>query len=219
MYRFKEGVTDLQPREKAIQYGIKYLSDKELISILLGSGSKENPVGKLATKILLVIDKTNCEATTEDFIAIKGVGNAKATLIAAAMEFSRRRLSPSITKVTYPTDILPAVRHYVTRPQEYFIVISLNGAHEIIKTNVVSIGILNRTLIHPREVFSDAIKDRAASLILTHNHPSGNLSPSKEDKEVTKRLIDAGELLGIKVLDHIIFSDNNYFSFTENSII
>lgn len=219
MYKSSENKTDLQPREKAIKYGIENLCDRELLSIILGSGSKQNPIKKLSTKILLVIDKSNGEATTDDLMMIKGVGLAKATLIGATMEFSRRRLSPSIKKVSYPTDILPSVRHYVTRPQEYFIVISLNGAHEIIKTRVVSIGILNRTLIHPREVFSDALKDRAASLILSHNHPSGNLEPSIEDKEVTKRLIDAGDLLGIKILDHIIFSDKNYYSFTEHDLI
>ena len=219
MYRFKEGVTDILPREKAAQYGIKNLSDRELISIMLGSGTKNNPVEKLATKILLLLDKSNGKVSVLDLQKIKGVGKAKATLISACMEFSRRRLSNSIVKISYPTDILPQVRHYVTRAQEYFITISLNGAHEIIKTRVVSIGILNRTLIHPREVFSDALKDRAASIVLSHNHPSGNLTPSSEDKEVTKRLIEAGDLLGIKVLDHIIFSNKNYFSFTENNLI
>ncbi|MGL1890467.1 MAG: DNA repair protein RadC [Spirochaetaceae bacterium] len=219
MYKFREGISHLQPREKAVQYGIKNLSDRELLTILLGSGSRENPVNKLATKILLLLDKTDGEVSTDDLQKIKGVGTAKATLIRASLEFSRRRLCPNVTKIAYPTDILPAVRHYVTRPQEYFIVISLNGAHEIITTNVVSIGILNRTLIHPREVFSDPLKERAASLILCHNHPSGNLEPSPEDKEVTDRLVSAGELLGIKVLDHIIFSDKHYYSFTEDSLI
>ncbi len=219
MYKLKENKSDLQPREKASEYGIKNLSDKELISILLGSGTQKNPVDKLASQILLLIDKTNGEATREELKKINGVGDAKAALIGAAMEFSRRRLTPGIRKISYPTDILPAVRHYVTRPQEYFIVISLNGAHEIIKTRVVSIGILNRTLIHPREVFADALKERAASLIITHNHPSGNLSPSPEDREVTNRLVDSGELLGIKILDHIIFSDRDYFSFTENDLL
>ncbi len=219
MYKFKEGVVNLQPREKAAQYGIKHLSDRELISILLGSGSHNNPVERVSSKILLLIDQTNGNITTDELKKVKGIGTAKATLIGAAMEFSRRRISTTITKVSYPTDILPSVRHFVTRAQEYFIVIALNGAHEIIKTRVVSIGILNKTLIHPREVFSDAIKERAASLIISHNHPSGNLEPSKEDKEVTKRLVEAGELLGIKVLDHVIFSDKEYFSFTENSLI
>jgi DNA repair protein RadC len=170
MYRSKEGVSLLQPREKAIEYGIKKLSDRELISILLGTGSKENPVFKLANKILLLLDQTDGEISMINLQNIKGVGKAKATLIVAALEFSRRRLGSNSIKVSYPTDILPAVRHYVTRAQEYFIVISLNGAHEIIKTRVVSIGLLNRTLIHPREVFSDALKDRAASLIVGAAH-------------------------------------------------
>ncbi len=216
MYRLIEGVKSLQPREKALEYGVTYLSDKELLAILLGCGTKNNPVDKLANQLLHIIDKSNGNLEMSDLINLKGVGEAKATLITAALEFSRRLLCPGITKISYPTDILPAVRHFVTRPQEYFIVISLNGAHEIIKTRVVSIGILNRTIIHPREVFSDSIKERAASIILCHNHPSGNLEPSSEDIEVTKRLVESGELLGIKVLDHIIFFFSDYYSFTEN---
>ncbi len=216
MYRLIEGVKGNQPREKALEYGIKYLSDKELLAILLGCGTKDNPIDKLANQLLTLMDKNNGKVEISDLLTLRGVGDAKATLITAAIEFSRRRLCPSITKISYPTDILPAVRHFVTRAQEYFIVISLNGAHEIIKTRVVSIGILNRTIIHPREVFSDSLKERAASIILAHNHPSGNLEPSNEDIEVTKRLVESGELLGIKVLDHIIFSQNNYYSFTEN---
>ncbi|QEN05421.1 DNA repair protein RadC [Thiospirochaeta perfilievii] len=219
MYRYKNKASSLQPREKAKKYGMKNLSDKELISILLGSGTKSNPIDKLSNKILELIDTSNSELSTEELEKINGIGVAKASMIGASMEFSRRRLTPSIQKISYPTDILPAVRHFVTRPQEYFIVITLNGAHEIIKTRVISIGILNKTLIHPREVFSDALKDRAASLVLAHNHPSGNLEPSNEDKEVTKRLISAGDILGIKILDHIIFSHRSYFSFTENQII
>ncbi len=219
MYTFKEGHPFLLPREKAIKYGAKSLSDRELLTIILGSGTKDNPVNKLSIQLLLLFDKKNDEIDIEDMLKLKGVGFAKATLITAAMEFSRRRLCPSINKVSFPTDILPAIRHFVTRAQEYFIVISLNGAHEIIKPRIVSIGILNRTLIHPREVFSDALKERAASLILAHNHPSGNLEPSSEDIEVTKRLVEAGELLGIKILDHIIFSKTNYYSFTENSLL
>lgn len=218
MYRSKE-ISQIKPREKAIKKGIKNLSDKELISILLRSGTRENPVQKLSEQLLLLIDKNNGEVQISELLQLRGVGTAKATTIAAALEFSRRRLCPQADKISYPTDILPAIRHFVTRAQEYFIVITLNGAHEVIKSRVVSIGILNRTLIHPREVFSDVIKDRAASIVLAHNHPSGNLEPSNEDMEVTKRLIKSGELLGIKVLDHIIFSNKNYFSFTENSLI
>lgn len=219
MYRYSEQSSHLQPREKAQKYGINNLSDRELISLMLGSGSKANPVEKLSKHILDLIDKTNGTFSIDDLLTIKGVGRAKATLLSAAMEFSRRRLSHKVTTVSYPTDILPSIRHYVTRPQEYFIAVLLNGAHEIIKTDIVSIGILNRTLIHPREVFSDALKERAASVILAHNHPSGNLEPSPEDLEVTRRLVEVGELIGIKVLDHIIFSQKDYYSFLEHSKI
>lgn len=219
MYKLLEGNSVSQPREKAIEYGIKYLNDNELLSILLGCGTKNNPVEKLANQLLLLLDKSNGEATIEDLKNLRGIGSAKATLITAALEFSRRRLCPLVNSVTYPTDILPAIRHFVTRPQEYFIVISLNGAHEVIKSRVVSIGILNRTLIHPREVFCDPLKDRAASIILAHNHPSGNLDPSSEDIEVTKRLKEAGDILGISILDHIIFSSRNYLSFAEKDIL
>lgn len=219
MYKDKEGKAGLKPREKALVFGIKKLSDRELVSILLGSGNNQSPISVLSKKILKLIDNKNGRIDLKDLTDIYGIGIAKATTITAAIEFSRRLLHPSVTRVCYPTDILPAVRHYVTRSQEYFIVISLNGAHEIINSRIVSIGILNRTLIHPREVFSDPIKERAASIILAHNHPSGNLSPSTEDIEVTKRLLNAGEILGINVLDHVIFSKKDHYSFAENNQI
>lgn len=219
MYRLIEGQQDLMPREKASTYGIKKLSDSELLSVLLGCEAKTKKNSLLISRVLLAIDKSKDEDLIENLVKITGIGPGKATLISSAIEFSRRKLTPNRKKVSYPTDILPAVRHYVTREQEYFITVCLNGAQEIIQTNLISIGIVNRTLIHPREVFADAILTRSASIILCHNHPSGNLDPSPEDLQVTEKLVEAGELLGIKVLDHIIFSDNNYYSFTENSKI
>lgn len=219
MYRYKEGIKDIQPREKAIKYGVGKLSDRELIAIILGSGSTKTPVATLSQKVLKLLDETNGEVTVENLMNINGIGRAKATLVSSAIEFSRRLLHPMVTRVSYPTDILPVVRHFVSRPQEYFIVISLNGAHEIIRSRIVSIGILNRTLIHPREVFSDPIKESAASVIIAHNHPSGNLEPSSEDIEVTKRLVEAGTLLGINVLDHVIFSNKDHYSFAECNLM
>ena len=219
MYKLIEGISMEQPREKAVEYGVKKLSDRELISILLGSGSKDIPVGVLAAKVLDFIDRNKGDLQLDALCQIKGVGIAKGTMLLSALEFSRRVLCPTKRKITYPTDILPIVRHYVTRAQEYFLVISLNGAHEVIKTEIISIGILNKTLIHPREVFTDAIGDKAASIIISHNHPSGDLTPSREDIEVTKRLVKAGEILGISILDHVIFSDIDYYSFTENALI
>lgn len=219
MYIYKEGILDLQPREKASKYGIINLSDRELISVILGSGTKDAPIDVLSSKILRIIDEHNGNVSTRDLMEIKGIGKARAIQLKACLEFSRRIIGSGKIRVSYPSDTLPEVRHFVTRQQEYFIVISLNGAHEIIKSRVVSIGILNKTLIHPREVFSDPIKERAASVILAHNHPSGNLQPSPEDIEVTKRLVKAGEILGIGVLDHIIFSSKEHYSFAENSLL
>jgi DNA repair protein RadC len=109
----------------------------------------------------------------------------------------------------------PWVRHYGDRRQEHFLCISLNGANEVITTRVVSVGLVNKTQVHPREVFAEPITDRASAVILAHNHPSGNLSPSKEDLQITRQLKEAGETLGITVLDHIIFSQKGHYSFLE----
>lgn len=120
--------------------------------------------------------------------------------------------------ISYPTDSLKYL-DIKYKDQEHFVVLTLNGAHKVINSHTVSIGTLNRTLIHPREVFKPAIKDNSASIIIAHNHPSGSLEPSKEDLSVTKRLVNAGELMGIKVLDHLIVSELGYYSFIENNQI
>lgn len=119
-------------------------------------------------------------------------------------------------KVSYPTDLLRCLKRYQNLDQEHFLVVTLSGSHCVIGVNLISIGILNRTLIHPREVFRVAIKDNSASVILVHNHPSGNVDPSAEDKAVTERLVEAGELLGMKVLDHMIIGKGKYYSFVEH---
>ena len=109
--------------------------------------------------------------------------------------------------------------HFSSRDQEHFITIMLNGAHEVIDSFISTIGLLNKTIVHPREVFAPAIKNRAAAIAIAHNHPSGSLEPSEEDKQVTMRLINAGEILGIRVIDHIVFSSRGYYSFLEHSLI
>ena len=120
------------------------------------------------------------------------------------------------TKITTPTDLLPELEKYRDRPQEEFILLTLNGAHEIIKVRSITKGLVNRTLIHPREIFRPAIMDNSAAIIIAHNHPSGNSEPSTEDIAITTRLKDAGILLGIEVLDHLIVSKKGYYSFLEN---
>ena len=118
-------------------------------------------------------------------------------------------------KITAPSNILPFIEKYRLRKQEEFVVITLNGSHEIIKVRTISKGLVNRTLVHPREVYRMAIKDNAAAIILTHNHPSGNPAPSIEDIEITNRMISAGKIIGIEVLDHVVIAKKGYYSFLE----
>jgi DNA repair protein RadC len=205
-----------RPRERLLAVGPDALSDAELVSILLGSGIKGNGVFSLSRQVLSFLDSKSYNVAASDLTAIAGLGNAKAALIVSAFELARRTLCPEKKRIRLPQDALGLVRHYADREQEYFLAISLNGAHEVKAVRVVSIGLVNRTLIHPREVFAGAITDRATAVICAHNHPSGNTEPSPEDREITAMLVSAGKLLGINVLDHIIFSATGYFSFQEN---
>ena len=206
---------DQRPREKLLAKGPGVLLDKELMAILLGKGTRDMDVLALAERLIPVIDRRGAALTVEDLKPFKGIGDAKAALILAAMEFTRRRVKPEGFKVAGPKDLFPHVRHYADRKQEHFLCASLNGAHEVMEIRVVSIGLVNTTQVHPREVFAAPITDRAAAVILAHNHPSGDLTPSKSDIAITLRLIQAGELLGIRVLDHVIFNKNGFSSLRE----
>jgi DNA repair protein RadC len=205
-----------RPREKLQEKGAQSLSDMELIAILVGKGTRGHDVMSVAQRILKILDASNGKLSIENLQQIEGVGPAKATLIAAALEFSRRRIRPEGLKISFPLDVLPLIRHYADRKQEHFICVSINGANEVITTRVISVGLVNKTQVHPREVFADPITDRASGIIVAHNHPVGGLTPSKEDIEITKQLKTAGETLGIKLLDHIIFNHKGYYSFLEN---
>lgn len=206
-----------RPREKLRQNGAQSLSDQELLTILLGSGTRGQDVMGVAKRLLKVLDKTSANPTMEDLTGIDGIGPAKATLVSAALEFARRRIRPEGFKIAFPTDVLPLIRHMADRKQEHFLCISLNGANEVIATRTISVGLVNKTQVHPREVFADPITDRAAAVIIAHNHPAGSVTPSKDDVEITRKLKVAGETLGIRVLDHIIFSHKGYYSFLENN--
>jgi len=143
------------------------------------------------------------------------VGDAKATLILAAIEFARHRIKPEGAKIETPADLLRHVRHYADRKQEHFLCATINGANEILNIRVISIGLIDRSPVHPREVFADALADRASAVIVAHNHPSGGLEPSSSDVAITAQLKSAGTILGIDLLDHIIFNRTRYFSFLE----
>ena len=155
-----------RPREKLEGKGPESLSDLELMAILLGSGIKGHDVMTVADRILKTLDASKGNASVEELKPIEGVGLAKATLIAAALEFAHRRIRPEGLKISFPADGLPLFRHYADRKQEHFICISINGANEVITTRVVSVGLVNRTQVHPREVFADPITDRASSTIV-----------------------------------------------------
>jgi DNA repair protein RadC len=143
------------------------------------------------------------------------LGPSRSASLAAAFELARRIFLPVRHRIRLPADVLPLLERFADRNQEHFLALSLNGAHEIIRVRTVSVGLVNRTMVHPREVFAGALTDRAAAVILAHNHPSGSLQPSAEDDEITRRLVSAGSTLGIPVLDHVIFGATGYYSYLE----
>lgn len=200
-----------RPRERLIKYGPNALSDEELLQIVMVSGSKAKDVTKLSKEVLAVLDNRNGSITLQDLSGISGIGTAKAGIIIASLEFARRRIRPEGIKIKSPEDILPLINHYALKKQEHFLTISLNGAHEVIQTRCITIGLLNSSQVHPREVFTDPIQDRAAAIILAHNHPSGNTKASEADIIVTNTLIQSGKILGIKILDHIILGNRGSF--------
>ncbi len=207
----------VRPRERLLQQGPDRLSDLDLTALIIGSGIKGNSVEKIAATLLQVLDQSSEPVIEVNAVrAIPGIGTAKAAQICAALEYGRRRLRPAENRIRFPQDVLPVIRHYADRQREHFLSISLNGAHEVISVRVVSIGSVNRTIVHPREVFSDPLQDRATAVLAAHNHPSGNVDPSDEDREITTRLRQAGETLGIELLDHIIFTQHKYYSFLEH---
>ena len=204
-----------RPRDKLLRKGAPALSDQELLAIMLGKGSKAIDVMTLAGKLAKVVDEKGLNLRAEDLKQFGAVGDAKATLILAAIEFARRRIKPEGAKIETPADLLPHVRHYADRKQEHFLCATINGANEILNIRVVSIGLIDRSPVHPREVFSDALSDRASAVLVAHNHPSGGVEPSQSDVDITAQLKAAGEIVGIELLDHIIFNRTGYFSFLE----
>lgn len=207
-----------KPRERLERLGIEALSDKELLMLLIGSGSAKRKVEELADDLLSNLD-SNPKLSAEDIRKIPGLGTAKASAIEAALELGRRRVSRKAPSISNPADIYREIRHYSSRNQESLVVVMLNGAHEVLGTFVATVGLLNRTIVHPREVYAPAIKERAAAIAIAHNHPSGNVTPSEEDKDVTIRIKKAGDILGIKLLDHLVFTDEKYYSFLEHGLI
>lgn len=217
---------DDRPREKLILRGAENLTDAELIAILLRTGTRGKSVIQIAHDLIKSNTNLACLASKsfQSIIKVNGIKKDKAASLLAAFEISRRVLHQqkwlSQVKITSPQEIadifIPLLKD---EQKEKFMVICLNTSNKIIKYEVISIGSLNSSVVHPREVFKVAIENSAASLILIHNHPSGNTEPSKDDIAITKKLSESGTILGIPVVDHIIIGVNNYLSFNEKGLI
>ena len=208
-----------RPREKLAAKGPEALSDTELLAILLGSGVKGKNVFQVASTILRKLDKEQERINVKSLETIEGVGSAKACAIVATLEFSRRRLIKDNVTIKKAADVVPLIAHIAEKKQEHFLCLSLNGANELISNRVVTVGLLNSSQVHSREVFTDVIADRAASVIVAHNSPSGALGPSSDDIKITKQLIDSAKILGISFLDHIIISKKGFISLKEKGYL
>ena len=213
MARMSERPKDLRPREKLQKRGVNSLSDNELIMAIIGSGNAVADVTQIAREVLKVIKQRGVDLHYEDLTSIKALGPAKAAQLMAGYELWRRRLQaveqPTIDNIS---DVVAQLSDIRNKKQEYFVCLYLDGANRLISRRIVTVGILNASLVHPREVFADVITDRAAGVIVAHNHPSGTIEPSPNYIQTTKRLKQAAELLGIGFYDHIIVTADDYRS-------
>lgn len=224
-FTIKDLPLEERPREKLRLLGAEALSNAELLAILLRSGTARESAVQLAGRLLSRSRGLRAlpDLSLEEMEEIKGVGPAKAVMIKAALELGRRLAttpreeSGSITNPRQAAELFMEELRY--KKKEYFKVLLLNTKNHVISKEEVSIGSLNASIVHPREIFAVPLRKSAASVILVHNHPSGDPSPSREDLEVTRRLVDAGNILGIPVRDHIIIGDGCFFSFKEKGLL
>lgn len=206
-----------QPRERLQKYGPNKLFDFELLAIILRTGMKGVSVISLAKKILQKYPGSSLSnANFQDLKLFYGLGSARACEVVAVFELGRRMLKDKITTlILSPRQVWEELSSIRMRKKEHFVVFYLDTQSQVIKHEVVSVGTLSSSLIHPREVFEPAIKHLASHVILAHNHPAGSLKPSQQDELMTKRLVDCGKLLGIEVVDHVIVSKDGYVSMKE----
>ena len=213
MAKIKDRRKEDRPREKLAKYGAAKLSDLELLMAIIGSGVAGADVSKIAREVLKLLRLKGGDLSHEDLTQVKGLGEAKITGILANLELAKRYLleddRPVIDSPDKAVELLSDIRD---KKQEYFVCLTLDGANRLIAKRIITIGTLTASLVHPREVFADAITDRAASIIVAHNHPSGSLRPSQADKTITERLQKSAEILGIKLIDHIIITPKAFRS-------
>lgn len=221
MARIKDIPRVERPREKLQKYGPGKLSNSELLAILLGTGIKGTNVVELANKILKKFGGNKiADLSFEDLKNFSGLGPAKACEIVACFELGKRLLKDKKSVlILSPEAVWQELKEIRNHKKEHFVVFYLDTRNQMIEKEIISIGSLNANLVHPREVFEPAIKNSAAQIIIAHNHPSGDTRPSQDDLEITKRLIEAGKILGIEIIDHIIVSQKGFLSFSERKLL
>lgn len=200
-----------RPREKLLARGQGHLSNAELLQVIVGSGIRGADVTKIAADILMLLERQHGKVSLDQLTAIRGVSTATAARLLASLELTGRFVNTG-RQINTVDDVLPLLEDIRHKKQEHFVTVTLDGANRVIEKRVITVGTINASLVHPREVFADAITDRAASIIVAHNHPSGTLAASAPDIEITKRLEVSGKLLGIQLFDHVIVTADSYIT-------
>ncbi|MBT8508379.1 hypothetical protein AZH53_08180 [Methanomicrobiaceae archaeon CYW5] len=208
-----------KPRERIKSGKISALKERDLIAAIIGRGVPGHDVNAIATDIYHLLEKRGAKVSHDELMEIPGVGETKAAQILAAFELARRYFDQEGRRITTPADVALMTRDIAKKQQEHFETFTLDGAGQVIDRHPITKGILNHSPVHPREVFAPAIEERAASIILVHNHPSGNPEPSSADIEITRMLKEAGDLLGIEVLDHVIVTSKDFVSLKERGLL
>ena len=223
-YTIKQLPPELRPRERLLTAGPSALSDGELLGLLFGIGSREKTAVELAGEVISTAGGLHglYDVSVHELTEVNGIGEAKACIILAALELGRRIgqvRNPGRPMISSPADVDRLLRGRIANlDRENIVVVLLNTKNEVIGTPLISVGTLSASLVHPREVFKPAIRASAASVVLAHNHPSGKVELSCEDREVTRRLVESAKILGIEVLDHVIVGDG-YYSMKEHGML
>ncbi|MBI2191808.1 MAG: DNA repair protein RadC [Planctomycetes bacterium] len=219
MKTIKDMPEHCRPREKLQERGASALTDEELVAAILGRGMEGIDVRTMVRQVAGLIREHRDKLALQHLTAVPGIKLAKAAQILSAFELARRYLLKDVVKVTCAADVAALVADIAGKPQEHFVCISLNGANEVIEKRVVTIGLLDKSPVHPREVFADVIADRAAAVVFAHNHPNGELQPSEADLRTHDQLTEAGKILGLRILDHLIITRKGHYSFQEAGLM
>ncbi len=209
-----------RPREKFERYGVQKLADHELLAIVLGSGTKGTNVIELSKKILKTIEQIGLETLSPGhLIAIKGLGKAKVAQVMVMLEFGRRKFIGEVEVIITPEKVFELCSDIRMSRKEHFVAFYLNSRNALISREIISLGTLDASLVHPREVFEPVLRHGAAAILLAHNHPSGDLNPSLEDEEVTRRLADISKIFGVEFIDHVIVTKSRFLSLKQSGVI